>query len=79
MFLDLVSPGNHCEQWITKILGLLTELFWELCSVISVGNLFWELCSVISVDRLPNPDCFGIDSVLFVCNGNVPLAPRGLR
>ena len=33
----------------------------------SLTELLWELYSVILVEELPNRNCFGIDSVIFVC------------
>ena len=33
----------------------------------SLTELLWELYSVILVEELPNRNCFGINSVIFVC------------
>ena len=51
LFLELLGLGKQCEQKITES---LCELFWELYSV------FW-------LEELPNRNCFGINSVIFLC------------
>ena len=33
----------------------------------SLTELLWELYSVILVEELPNRNCFGINSVIFLC------------
>ena len=39
-------------------------------------EMFWELGSVMSVEELPNPNRFGMNSVVFLCatasNSSVP-------
>ena len=45
-------------------------------------EIFWELCSVISVEELPNRNCFGIHSVIILCamvfsgSGKSPALPK---
>ena len=51
MFLELVSLGNKCEEEIAE----------------SLTELFWELFSVIWVEELPNRNCFRINSVIILC------------
>ena len=51
MFLELLGLGKKSEQ---RIAESLTELLWELYSVV------W-------VEELPNRNCFGIDSVIVWC------------
>ena len=51
IFLELLCPGKKSEQRITE----------------SLTELFWELYSVICVEELPNRNCFGINSVIFLC------------
>ena len=51
LFLELTGLGKKREQRITE----------------SLTELFWELCSVILVEELPHRNCFGIISVIFLC------------
>ena len=51
MFLELFGLGKKSEQRITE----------------SLTELLWELYSGIWVEELLNRNCFGIDSVTFLC------------
>ena len=51
LFLELIGLGKKCEQRITE----------------SLTELLWELYSVIWVEGLPNRNCFGVNSVIFLC------------
>ena len=59
--MELLGLGKKCEQRIPE----------------SLTELFWELYSVIWVEELPNRNCFGINPVIFLCvmvNFNIFLA-----
>ena len=50
MCLEWLGLGKKCEQRITE----------------SLTELFWELCSVVWAEELPNRNRFGINYVLFL-------------
>ena len=37
------------------------------CARIYLTEMLWELCSVVLVEELPNRNCFGIHSVILLC------------
>ena len=51
MFLELSGLGKWCEHRITE----------------SLTELLWELHSVILAEESPNGNYFGINSVIFLC------------
>ena len=61
LLLEVISLGNHCESWIT-------ETFW-----VHLTEMFWELYSVILVEELPNRNYFRINPVIFLCTMVLPL------
>ena len=50
-FWELIGLSKKCEQRITE----------------SLTELFWKFYSVILVEELPNRNCFGINSIIFLC------------
>ena len=58
----MVSGNNYNESVSVIITSCGCPNFW-----VHLAETFWELCSVLLVEALPNRNCFGINSVSFLC------------
>ena len=54
-FLELLGLGSSCELWIIETLGL------------PYRNVLGIIFGNVGEGKVPNRNCFGIKSVIFLC------------
>ena len=69
----MIRLSNYCEQWIAQSLGLayVTNMFWELCSVMSVEALSERRKGVVLIrDSLGFAFCPCMSDAVLACDGS---------